>query len=549
MNQTIGREDAQALVRLRVFLEHAAALAADRSEPGRHTALIALDGVCEYVMSLSAYRQGITFAARARFPTQLNELAAGSSAWRQEGRRGVTQMHQARNQAQHAGALPDPDHMPAWGDDVQAFVRGLVKASFGVELDDVLLADAIEDSELRGLLAAAERALNAADAKKAFEYAVSALADARRRWRDQQADAYGYIPTEMSLNVDPRWLDSSGRGEDYADVGVFAADLGEYHQLLATRRQAAHGQPINGMDARRALMFAFNWILRWQRFDAAYPRDRWLAHWQTLRPPTTEDSAGPVIIETHVVGRRKLGTAEYDEITIAVANVPEDGRGTWASDLAGALTTTLARLELQLYSAKAGPVNPHIGELSFFFIPEIGPEAIKRALTETIAEVTRLHASRVTESDRRLREDIAVAADFEAIFAAAAPDLFGAARTERQIRSEGEVQLIHVAFKAASQELVDIAGILANRGGHLAGTTYHWVTDDDRDFRLPGGESPSLILVAFEIDDGARMLLRDAIVGAAEHVAHTRQFAAQAELERADLQTSLRQLLGLAQGA
>ena len=548
VDHVIARDDAQALVRLRVFLEHAAALVADRSQPGRHTALIALDGVCEYAVSLSAHRRGITFARKATFPTQLNELASDGFAWKQEGRRGVTQMHQARNQAQHAGALPDPDHMPAWADDAQAFVRGLVQASFGVGLEDVLLADAAEDSELRGLLAAAERALRTPDAEKAFEYAVSALAEARRRWRDQQGDAYGYMATEMTLSVDPRWLNESGRGDDYADVGVFATDLGEYHQLLATRRQAASGQPIKGIDARRALLFAFNWILRWQRFDAAYPRDRWLAHWQTLRPPTTDDSPGPVIIKTDVVGRRQMGAAEYNEISIRVANVPEDGRGTWASDLAGALATTLGRLKLPLYTAKAGTVNPHIGELSFFFVAGFEPEAIMRALTETIAEVTRLHTSRMTESDRRARDDTAVAADFEAIFAEAAPHLFGAARTERQIRSEGEVQLIHLEFNGASEELVEIAGILANRGGHLAATTYHWVTKDDSEFRLPGGESPSLILVAFEIDDEGRTVLSDAIAAAADHVAHTRRFAAQAERERADLQSSLRQLLELVQG-
>jgi hypothetical protein len=50
-----------ALVRLRMLAEDARRRAEDTSEAGRHLALIALDGACEYALWLAARTTGVTF--------------------------------------------------------------------------------------------------------------------------------------------------------------------------------------------------------------------------------------------------------------------------------------------------------------------------------------------------------------------------------------------------------------------------------------------------------------------------------------------------------
>lgn len=47
------------LVELRTLLREALARAGDHSVPGRHAALVLLDGVCEYVMALACNELGI----------------------------------------------------------------------------------------------------------------------------------------------------------------------------------------------------------------------------------------------------------------------------------------------------------------------------------------------------------------------------------------------------------------------------------------------------------------------------------------------------------
>ena len=71
------------------------------------------------------------------------------------------------------------------------------------------------------------------------------------------------------------------------DVGVFTNDLGEYHWLITTQRMVAGGAPCTLQDARRALQFVYRWILRWQTFDARYPREGWQEHFDSQVPPTS----------------------------------------------------------------------------------------------------------------------------------------------------------------------------------------------------------------------------------------------------------------------
>ena len=526
----MAREELAGLVRLRTFLEHALKLAEDRSEPGRHSALVALDGVCEYALFLSGHHVGIQVKERAGFVEMLNALEQKLASWRRDGRRSVLQMRGARNQAQHAGALPDADHMPDWADAAEAFVRSLVEAAFDVSLSDVLLAEAILNDTLRAQIAAAEQALAQTEPRAAFESAVAALSEARRRWRDQQSDAYDYMPTSAPFSDDPRWLEASQRGEDYADIGVFASDLGEYHRLIATRRQVAEGVPVTEDDARRTLLFAYDWILRWQRFDAQYPRDRWREHWQTLRPLTAGDGTTPSIVGIDVKGAMQLGESQRNHLVVRVSNVPEQGRGTWGTEIDGVLANVLARHHLESLSIQAGIQQLWIGELTFFLDPVLTSEVAASLLKETVEQLTEGYESRRIEAGERDAQAQAVADRFGKIFADIAPELLGGVRAQRELHRDGELVILLVDFNGSLEELHQVASIFNSRGGQLANASVR---------------DASLVFNAFVPEGDALQKLTDALDASITQVAHVRDFAARREAERVALEDGLARVLDL----
>lgn len=108
---------------------------------GRHTALIALDGACEYSLWLATQHLGLPAKPASQFHDLLTTTGNVLKDWNQPGRRSVIQMRNARNQAQHGGALPDPARMPEWRDGTGEFVRSLAEAAYGQVLDRALYAD------------------------------------------------------------------------------------------------------------------------------------------------------------------------------------------------------------------------------------------------------------------------------------------------------------------------------------------------------------------------------------------------------------------------
>lgn len=93
------------LVRPRSMLERAKLLAADLSAEGRHFAVVALDGVAEYAMGLAAVNLQLELSARSDFHKAVNKLVERLGAdWQRPVRKGVIQLHEARNSAQHGGA-------------------------------------------------------------------------------------------------------------------------------------------------------------------------------------------------------------------------------------------------------------------------------------------------------------------------------------------------------------------------------------------------------------------------------------------------------------
>ncbi len=81
-------------------------------------------------MWLAALHRGIRVAGRIGFHKMLKELRSDlSESWRPP-RQGIVQLHNARNEAQHGGAPPDPALMDGWTDEVTGFVQSLMAAAW-----------------------------------------------------------------------------------------------------------------------------------------------------------------------------------------------------------------------------------------------------------------------------------------------------------------------------------------------------------------------------------------------------------------------------------
>ncbi|MFZ1155703.1 MAG: hypothetical protein WAN93_12450 [Solirubrobacteraceae bacterium] len=334
-----------ALVRLRMLAEDARRRAIDTSDAGRHIALIALDGACEYALWLAARTHGVPFKEdRPSLAVQYHALKAALNKprWEARGWSAVEQLHRARNDAQHAAVAADPAQLPVWSDAVWAFIDSLCQAAFRVRLDKILLADAVRDSELRNYLRWSEEALSV-ERGRAFKLALEAFDRARGRWRAQH-EMLEFTPPPGGPLVRPNPLQGvQGKFQQLdalLEVQPFANDIGEYFWLRRARQEfeAARWPPSHD-DERRALLFVVNWIVRWEIFDRGYPDNDWEAHRESIGPPVVDDGIKTEIRGSHtdllpeVAGRGGRRVAVY----LQLVNVPGRGRAPWGEVLQQAL--------------------------------------------------------------------------------------------------------------------------------------------------------------------------------------------------------------------
>ena len=473
-------------------------------------------------MWLAVLHCPLRVADRASFHDTLNELTKHLGPNWQPPRRAIVRVHDARNRAQHGGATPDPAHLDGWVDEVDGFVGSLVFAAFGVSLDDVLLAEAVHDHELRGLIEQAELVISGGEPGHGFKLAHDAFVAARYRWRDQQGDAYGQMAPVAPFDADPLHSSPTQRSVDYGDLGVFASDLGEYHWLIATRRQIAQGVPPAIEDARRALQFAYHWILRWQQFDARYPRERWRSYFDSLEPPTSGDGKTPRIQSIEVLGERTLSGVRTNKLIVQLANIPDRARGDWGLDVNHAIELTAPRVARPASDLLTGE---HLvtGQLTFFASREIAPEKLFEWLQLIVDEMTRLYRSRREHLELRQRETHDHAVLFGEVFARHG-ELFGAVRARHRLLPDGEVITVSVECLGGLRDLSYILPIFRSRGGHLAGASQ---TDGQ------------LAFDAFALDADGLALLEEAIQASVEEVLRQRQFELQGERERQELEERL----------
>ena len=407
--QSLSPSALAGLIRLRMMLERGLREAGDNSEPSRHIALVTLDGACEYAIRFCAHCRGLLLKPEAGFHAGLELLRkdlSGRKKWGQTGVRGVLELHAARNQAQHMGLLPDRELMSTWTLDAKAFICGLVKVAFDVELGDVMLADAIRNDKLRGLLSEAERQLNAGDSRTAFRYADGALHEARQLWLVQQDYARrAPLPQEAV----------AGDAVDLLEVQAFTSDIAGYTQLLTTRRHVETGGPEpDAAEARSALLFAFDWILRWEVFKEGYPIERYTEYWQSVGPPQLDDGGRPEIA-WHIESYRLeagAGREEEYEVLLQLKNIPSWKTGTWGLDFSEAL----ASAETELGHTTLG-ISPNIdahGMLRVRVAVSTDPKNVASVLNRAVDIATERYERRdedmraAQEKAAELRESYAV---------------------------------------------------------------------------------------------------------------------------------------------
>jgi hypothetical protein len=151
---------------------------------------------------------------------------------------------------------------------------------------------------------------------------------------------------------------------DYSEVQPFASDLGEYLWFRDQPRREMRQAPIPAEDARRAIVFALNWILRWESFVARYV-DREQEWRERQKPPKRPDGYGwPVVHNIVVHGIAKhlsSGPERYLEIEAELANTPDEGRDQWTQQLRRALREQWIALDAQS-KPRASRKNQHLGQ-------------------------------------------------------------------------------------------------------------------------------------------------------------------------------------------
>jgi hypothetical protein len=398
------------LQRLRFLLEEALARSQDPTEIGRHSALILLDGACEYAMAIALGYRGRP--VESTFPKKFAALRETLEDWKPDGWTAILQLHSARNQAQHHGTVVDASNMPGWVAQAQRFIDSLVAAAFELDLRSVLLAESVVSEEIRLLLVDAERALEQDDAAGAFSALIGAFDSARDAWRGQRVESVGQLRLQYSglsrltgNETDPTNL-SLMRIEDLLEVGPFASDIGEYHWFLARRGEVEHGIAPASDAARRAFVFVLAWVLRWEAFDTRYETRRYQAPPPVYEPPIT-GADNPTISDTTVETQHHLGqwldspaleNVRY-LVRVFLADVPTARREIWVEEVNAVLDEAVASRRFDdIGAANVG----NDGIIRFHGVSaDVTGEEIREWVTAALMEGASRYRERFVEVEQR----------------------------------------------------------------------------------------------------------------------------------------------------
>ena len=319
-------EDRHRLLRLKRFLRDAIEGASNRSEVGLHRTVVALDGVCEQAAGLALGHAGDGPGERDTLDDLVSKVAeALGERWRRQGWTEVRKLHKVRNLAQHHGVTPNEASIGTWARETDKFVRTLVAAAFGVDLDNVLYSEAVQDEALRSVLVEAERALANGDSNRAFRLAWDAMNAARRLaggpGKVDRPFAADPIKRDL-LKLQEPGLRAQDLLNEFADVARFAPDMAEWQWLRDDARLVDSDVHVFSAEhAQRALSFVQEWVLRWDEFSARF------AGGPTLKTaPRTASGGPPRVIDVRLREWRIGDGSQRYSVELQLADLPDDER-------------------------------------------------------------------------------------------------------------------------------------------------------------------------------------------------------------------------------
>jgi len=299
MTAPLDPTTAERLSRLRLLLNDAQNRVGDESPLGEHLAVIALDGVGELAIGLCVHERSLKLPRDVPAIVKLLRDDLGTK-WAALGLQGFNELHRARNLVQHQGVLPAAEQLGRWAAETETFVRDLVSTVFGVELRHVSSALGISDPGLRDLLHRADRALDVGDARLSFDLSWEALGVARNAWKSSRGSGTP-IPSSPLFSQYEEFREVRSAITNLAEqleIGTFSFGVSEWVWMHEQRAESATRSPPTEEDARRALVFVTDWILRFESYSARYPAQRW-QEWRDkqLTPRTGVPGPGPRILD------------------------------------------------------------------------------------------------------------------------------------------------------------------------------------------------------------------------------------------------------------
>lgn len=259
------------LVRLRALHERAVVATSDPTRAGQHEAIILLDGAVEQALLVAAAELGITLSERDSLVAIHGKVCSElGTRWTRPGSKTIVELHRSRNNVQHHGVLPREDHLPIWVAETDRYIRSLVRAVFGSDIDGLHIASAITTTSLRDTLVAAEVALRAEDTRTVVSLCERAFAAALDHFRGVPRA----IPPSLDSFEEFRSIAGAlERVGEFISTSYFAPapSDGKWFAALTSHRWTAESPP-ELTDARRAFGFVVAWVQRWEAFEARKPR-------------------------------------------------------------------------------------------------------------------------------------------------------------------------------------------------------------------------------------------------------------------------------------
>jgi hypothetical protein len=376
-------------------------------------AVVLLDAVNERATHFAATYLNLTIPNRAGFE-QLMEIIKGElgGGWVTGTWPDIRRLHRTRNLVQHEGLEVDQKNISIWASSTLSYTRSLVSAVWDTDINEVTLARAVRNSEIRNLLEIGERKYRDGLPAESVKASSEAFRTAYKMWKKHYRRRIPFHSKPSTFNVVDeksfKYLEKEISEVNETSLAIsLAGDPGEYvwfRNLVADDRDIA---VATADEAQRALGFVFGWVTRWEAFQESFIPDRRVEREREKRRVRESDRPARVCDVRVEEAREKF------RLIIELEDVPPpDEFDAWRNSLHKLLTgDNPARRfwnvgESGSLSTWVNNDPNEIDELA-----SIASEALALADTEVSQEIARNEASRLALE----KDSLAYAQDLERV--------------------------------------------------------------------------------------------------------------------------------------